>query len=106
MGSSSKKHQKKAKGTAQQPAITSAAQPLLKKPGDHVGKQIEVPGSFWQGRQSAEEKNTLYKCTIREYKALHTYHDKSVGQGIDQEMGVRAARAASSRAMRLARSSS
>ena len=83
-----KKPAKSAKNKGKQPTITSAAQPLLKKPGDHVGKQINVPGSYWQGRQSAEEKATLYKCTIRDYKALHTYHDKSVGQGIElQEMG-------------------
>ena len=47
-----------------------------------------LPGSYWQGWLSTEEKNTLYKCTIREYKALHKYHDKSVGQGIElQELG-------------------
>ena len=26
---------------------------LLKKPLDHLGKQVNVPGSFWQGRPSA-----------------------------------------------------
>ena len=46
--------------------------PMIKKPLEQVGKQILVPGVYWEGRQTAEEKATLYKCTIREYSALHT----------------------------------
>jgi hypothetical protein len=37
---------------------------LLKKPMDHLGKQINVPGSFWQGRMLPEERDKVYKCTI------------------------------------------
>ena len=29
--------------------------PLLKKPLDHLGKQVGIPGSFWQGRMSHRE---------------------------------------------------
>ena len=49
--------------------------PLLKKPLEHVGTQIKVPGSFWQGRMSAEEKATLYVCSVRDFSALHDFHD-------------------------------
>jgi hypothetical protein len=31
---------------------------LLKKPMDHLGKQINVSGSFWQGRMLVEEYDT------------------------------------------------
>ena len=34
----------------QQP-ITQHALPLLKKPMEQIGKQINVPGSFWDGRR-------------------------------------------------------
>ena len=37
---------------------------LLKKPLDHLGKQLNVEGSFWKGNMSAEERETVYKCTI------------------------------------------
>ena len=53
-----------------------------------ASKSTYVPGSFWEGRQAAEEKSKFYKCSIRGYFALHTFPDKSVGQGMElQEMG-------------------
>ena len=54
----------------QQP-ITELALPLLKKPLEQIGKQINVPGSFWSGRMSAEERSTLYKCTVQVEQAVH-----------------------------------
>ena len=33
-----------------QPSITQHVLPLLKKPMEHIGKQIDVPGSYWEGR--------------------------------------------------------
>jgi hypothetical protein len=32
---------------------------LLKRPMDHLGKQINVSGSFWQGRMLAEERDAV-----------------------------------------------
>ena len=62
--------------------------PLLKKPLELVGTQIKVPGSYWQGRMSAAEKEALYVCSIRDFSALHTFPDESKGQGFQlQEMG-------------------
>ena len=55
MGRRSKQPAKK-----QQP-ITLHALPLLKKPLEQIGKQINVPGSYWEGRMSADERSTLYK---------------------------------------------
>ena len=48
---------------------------LLKKPLDHLGKQIEMPGSFWQGRmsESVGERETVYKCTIIDFSLAHKF---------------------------------
>ena len=40
---------------------------LLKKPMEHLGKQLNVPGSFWQGRMSEDERDKIYKCTIVDF---------------------------------------
>ena len=40
----------KRKQASKQTPITAHALPLLKKPMEAVGKQIKVPGSFWQSR--------------------------------------------------------
>lgn len=58
---------------SQQPTITRSALPLLKKPHEHLGKQVEVPGSFWEGRMSAEERVQKYKCTILNFDAIHRW---------------------------------
>ena len=34
--------------------------PLLKKPLELVGSNIKVPGAFWEGRMTDEEKAALY----------------------------------------------
>ena len=55
---------------AVQQAIESDLLPLLKKPLEAVGKQIELPGSYWQlgrGRMSEEESATKFKCAIRDF---------------------------------------
>ena len=57
---------RKASAKKQQP-ITQHALPFLKKPMEQIGKQINVPGSFWDGRMSTEERNTFYlsaRCAI------------------------------------------
>ena len=55
---------RKASAKKQQP-ITQHVLPLLKKPMEQIGKQINVPGSFWDGRMSTDERNTFYKCDSR-----------------------------------------
>jgi hypothetical protein len=45
--------------------------PLLQKPAEMcVGRQIQVLVSYWTGRMSNEEANSLHKCTVREYHVL------------------------------------
>ena len=63
---------------------------LLKKPLDLLGKQIEMPGSFWQGRMSADERETVYKCTIIDFSLAHKFSPDAVpSQAFRlQEMGV------------------
>jgi hypothetical protein len=34
---------------------------LLKKPMEHLGKQINVPGSFWKGRMLPDERDKVYR---------------------------------------------
>ncbi len=33
---------------------------------------FQVLGSYWKGRMSNEEANSLYLCTVRDYHALHS----------------------------------
>lgn len=61
------------KQRSHQPTITTSALPLLKKPHEHLGKQVEVPGSFWEGRMTAEELALKYKCTIVNFDAIHRW---------------------------------
>jgi len=38
--------------------------PLVKKPLSLIGTQIKVPGAFWEGMMTAEERSTLYLCNV------------------------------------------
>ena len=74
---------------ARQTSMADTAHPLLKKPSDHFGKQIKLPGSFWQGRMTAEEKKKTYLCTVREFELIHRWEDgRSPSNAFQlQEMG-------------------
>jgi hypothetical protein len=63
---------------------------LLKKQMDHLGKQINVPGSFWQGRMLPEECDKVYKCTIIDFSLSHKFApDSSPRKSFKmQEMGI------------------
>ena len=63
---------------------------LLKKPMDHLGKQINVPGSFWQGRMLPDERAKVYKCTIVDFSLDHKFApDSSPRKAFKmQEMGI------------------
>ena len=55
-----------------QSSITSMGFPLLQRPTEMcVDRQIKVLGSYWKGRMSNEEANSLYLCTVRDYHASH-----------------------------------
>ena len=84
MGRRSKQPAKK-----QQP-ITLHALPLLKKPLEQIGKQINVPGSYWEGRMSADERSTLYKCSVRDFTQMHKFPGEQAPRAAFQlqEMGV------------------
>ena len=56
-----------------QSPITKHVLPLLRKPMETIGKQIDVPGAFWEGRMSEEEKKTKYKCTVRDFTMSHKF---------------------------------
>ena len=62
---------RKAAAKGKQPAITAHALPLLKRPMEIIGKQIDVPGAYWEGSMSAAEKKTKYKCTVRDFELAH-----------------------------------
>jgi hypothetical protein len=63
---------------------------LLKKPMDHLGKQINVPGSFWQGRMLPDERDNVYKCTIIDFSLANKFAlDSSPRMAFNmQEMGI------------------
>ena len=48
---------------------------MLKKPTEHFGKQVGVPGAYWEGRMSAEERKTIFMCTMREFELIHKWED-------------------------------
>ncbi len=65
--------------------------PLLQKTGEMcTGTQIKVLGSYWKGRMSNEEANSLYLYTVRNYHALHKWDAGGTpSQAMEiQEMGV------------------
>ena len=66
---------KAAKKLTKQTSITATALPLLKRPCEHLGKQVAIPGSFWEGRLSDEERKTNYLCTIRDFELIHKWDD-------------------------------
>ena len=63
---------------------------LLKKPMDHLGKQINVPGSFWQSHMLPDERDKVYKCTIVDFSLTHKFApDSSPRKAFKmQEMGI------------------
>ncbi|KAL1515242.1 hypothetical protein AB1Y20_001876 [Prymnesium parvum] len=64
--------------------------PLLKKPHENIGKQVKVPGAFWEGNMTEEEKETKYLCTIKRFEAIHMWPgNQPPSQAFElQEMGV------------------
>jgi hypothetical protein len=65
--------------------------PLLQKPGEMcVSRQIKVLGSYWKGRMSNEEANSLYLCIVHDYHVLHKWDAGGTPfQALElQEMGV------------------
>ena len=53
--------------------ITSILHPNLKEPGSYVGRQVGLPGALWVGRQTATERETLFRWTIREFFFDHNF---------------------------------
>jgi hypothetical protein len=46
---------------------------LLKKQMDQLGKQINVPGSFWQDHMLPDERDKVYMCTIIDFSLTHKF---------------------------------
>ena len=63
------------KASKQQAISQVGLLPELKKPAEAIGKFIKLPGSFWDGRLSAEEKSALFKCAVVQFSAVHTFAD-------------------------------
>ena len=59
--------------------------PLLKKPLEQIGKQIKIPGSFWEGTMTAEEKALEYFCTVRDFSAMHKFVGGDCSQAFQRE---------------------
>jgi hypothetical protein len=60
---------------AKQPTITSHALPLPKKPMELVGKQIGVPGAWWEGTRRTRSK------AARPAHALRAAAERRAGSG-------------------------
>ena len=63
------------KASKQQAISQVGLLPELKKPAEAIGKFISLPGSFWEGRLSSEEKSALFKCAVVQFSAVHTFAD-------------------------------
>lgn len=65
--------------------------PDLKDKDKLIGTQVGVPGAFWRGRMSAEERATIYMCTVREHSLMHKWVNDSMRPPSEawelQEMG-------------------
>ena len=82
---------RKSAASKKQQSIMEHALPLIKKPLEQIGKQVHIPGSFWQGNQTAEERtSTKYKCTVRDFTLHHKFPSSLVAEpGWElQEMGI------------------
>ena len=83
---------KQKKPPLQQGSLAVESYPALKKPLEHLGKKIDIPGSFWQykGRVSEEDHNAVYKCTVLDFSLMHKFSpDGAYTQAFHlQEMGV------------------
>jgi hypothetical protein len=62
---------RKGKAKATQPTITQSLLPEFKDPMSLVGRSISVPGSFWQGRISEDERQTFYQCVVKDFSVAH-----------------------------------
>ena len=86
---------KQKKPPLQQGSLAVESYQALKKPLEHLGKKIDIPGSFWQykGRVSEEDHNAVYKCTVLDFSLMHKFSpDGAYTQAFHlQEMGVDAA---------------
>ena len=93
----------KAKGKATvQSSLAIPAYPHLKKPLDHLGKQITVPGSAWGGRVAPDELHKLYKCTVQGFTLAHKFEE---GWGATTEQARMHPHQASSRLSNIASAS-
>ncbi len=54
-------------GIKQQQQLNVDQYTQLQKLMEHLGKQLNVPGSFWQGSMSEDEGDKIYKCTIVDF---------------------------------------
>ena len=59
----------KRKGRAQ-PRLDVPKYKLLRQPMSLLGTQVKFPGSFWEGRMTAEEKAD-YLCTVLDFQIAH-----------------------------------
>ena len=81
---------KKKKGT--QATLASAGfYPVLPKPAVAIGKYTcsSVPGKYWTGCPSADNKEKRFMCIVIEFTALHDFGDGVKGSGFQlKEMGA------------------
>lgn len=64
--------------------------PVLKKPVEAIGKEINVPGSHWGSNCPSQEKNKLFKCVVLDFTHMHRSSEDEPPHAAFQlnEMGV------------------
>eukprot|EP00967_Tisochrysis_lutea_P040144 scaffold48171_cov27-Tisochrysis_lutea.AAC.1 len=77
------------RGRMRNARITGQFLPEIRSRGSVIGEQVAVPGSYWEGRMTAEERNTKYLCTVLAYDPLYKPITRAPGAyWKPQEMGI------------------
>ena len=61
----------------------------LTDPQSAVGKQLKIPGSFWNWgspQERAANENKQFSCVVHEYAALHKFAGNATAQGMQLEV--------------------
>ena len=65
-------------GSKQQQKLNVDQFTLLKKPMEHLGKHINVPGSFWQGRMLEEERDPDAGLIMKDFPSTLSLKDREL----------------------------
>lgn len=69
------KNKRRKVATVQQSLEQGSILPLIKKPMEMIGKQINVPGKHWGSSATAAEQKKMYVCTVVDFSLKHVFDE-------------------------------